>query len=68
VQKINQKALIATPFPRGVPKKLQASWVDYLDKMFDGADQLERMAREQNGIAADTRRSILSSVFRRKLS
>lgn len=64
VQKINQKALIATPFPTGIAIDVQERWCQYLDKMFHGAERLEGLARRQSEDAGIARKSILSAAFR----
>ncbi len=48
VQKINQRALIAMPFPRSVSLADQRQWVARLDDLFRRVEGLERLIRQQH--------------------
>jgi restriction endonuclease S subunit len=47
VQKINQRALIAMPFPQNVSFAEQSRWVQRLDRLFNEVENLERVIRDQ---------------------
>jgi len=63
VQKINQQALIAMPFPRGVTLGEQQAWVDRLDRLFDEVETLERKIRDQYSAIQAFKDNLIRSAF-----
>lgn len=63
VQKINQRALIAMPFPRGAALSVQRTWVERLDRVFDEAEYLERKIREQYSAIQAFKDNLIRAAF-----
>ncbi|MBO0662507.1 restriction endonuclease subunit S [Jiella sp. MQZ9-1] len=63
VQKINQRALVAMPFPRGAALNVQRTWVERLDRVFDEAEYLERKIREQYSAIQAFKDNLIRAAF-----
>lgn len=63
VQKINQRALIAMPFPQGVSIGEQERWVRRLDRLFAEVENLEQLIRRQYHEMADFKNNVLTAAF-----
>jgi hypothetical protein len=66
IQKINQGALIRTPFPKTVSMYEQRRWVDHLNYIFGGVDHLEGCIREQYIWLEQLQESLLLAAFRER--
>jgi type I restriction enzyme S subunit len=64
VQKINQRGIITTPFPRPISIDIQDVWISRLDRAFNAAETLETLARNQDKQIEQTKKAILSAAFR----
>jgi type I restriction enzyme S subunit len=63
VQKINQRALIAMPFPREVSLSVQRQWIARLNRLFDDVENLEATIREQYVRIARFKEIVVSAAF-----
>jgi hypothetical protein len=68
IQKINQGALIRTPFPRDVSMDQQGRWVAHLNYIFAGVDHLEGCIREQYIWLEQLQESLLLAAFRERVA
>lgn len=67
VQKINQSALVATPFPTRASLPEQDRWIQRLDHILAEVDDIEELTRRQHADVLATRKSVLSAGFRGEL-
>jgi type I restriction enzyme S subunit len=63
VQKINQRALVAMPFPRDAALDVQRTWVERLDRLFDEVEYLEREIREQYSAIQSFKDNLIRAAF-----
>lgn len=63
VQKINQRALIAMPFPNNVSLNDQRRWVRRLDRLFDRVENLEKLIRDQHAAILAFKDIVLRAAF-----
>jgi type I restriction enzyme, S subunit len=63
VQKINQRALVAMPYPRNVGLDDQRRWVARLDRLFDEVEELERRIREQYSAIQAFKENLICAAF-----
>lgn len=63
VQKINQRALIAMPFPKQISLRDQRQWVDRLDKLFNEVEQIEQLIRQQYEEVCQYKDIVLNAAF-----
>jgi type I restriction enzyme S subunit len=63
VQKINQRALVAMPFPRGASLDDQRKWADRLDRLFDEVESLEQRIRDQYSAIRSFKDNLIRSAF-----
>ena len=64
VQKINQRALINTPFPCAVPINKQKEWVRRLDTVFETVEEYESLVRDQHEDVKRFPDAILTAAFK----
>lgn len=63
VQKINQRALVAMPFPPNVNLDVQRAWVERLDRLFEEVEELERRIREQYAAIQGFKDNLIRAAF-----